>query len=249
MNLSGKHAVVTGGARGIGLAISKLLATHGAHISILSRSPSPSRNPGHSANDFFRIAADVTDEGAVRRAFTAFRERFGPIAILVNNAGMAESAPLARTPRGLWDRTIATNLTGTFLCTQAVVNDMIGAGWGRIVNIASIAGLVGAPYISAYCASKHGVVGFTRAIAAELTGSGVTANAICPGYTESDMMGRAIDNIVRRTGRSEDETRALLARDNPGGRIATAEEVANAVLDLVNGTETGLAIVVPKVSS
>jgi len=249
VTLSGKHAVVTGGARGIGLAIAKLLAKEGAHISVLSRSSSPSRNPDHGASDFFRVAADVTDEGAVRRAFTAYRERFGPIAILVNNAGMAESAPLTRTPRGLWDRTIATNLTGTFLCTQAAVGDMLAAGWGRIVNVASIAGLVGAPYISAYCASKHGVVGFTRAVAAELSGSGVTANAVCPGYTDTEMMGRAIDNIMRRTGRGEDETRALLARDNPGGRIATADEVAQSVLHLVTGSETGLAVVIPEPSA
>ncbi len=250
MSLSGRHAVVTGGARGIGLAVAKLLAAQGAHLSILSRNPSPSRSTlsdtEKGRGDFFRVAADVTDAEAIRRAFTACRERHGPITILINNAGIAESAPLKRTTRWLWDRTIATNLTGTFLCTQAAVEDMLAAKWGRIVNIASIAGLVGAPYISAYCASKHGVVGLTRAVAAELSESGVTANALCPGYTETDMMGRTIENIVRRTGRSETETRALLARDNPGCRIATAEEVAQAVLKLITGTETGLAVVVPE---
>lgn len=241
MSLAGKHALVTGGARGIGLAIASLLAREGARVSIVSRSgQAPSRD-----EVFFRAQADVTDEKQVRRAFEACREANGPIDILVNNAGIAESAPLVRTDLAMWDRIIATNLTGTFLCTRAAVEEMIANGWGRIVNIASTAGLAGAPYISAYCASKHGVVGFTRAIAAELASTGITVNAVCPGYTETDMMHRAVANITTKTGRSRAEALELMAQGNPEGRIATVEEVAQAALDLIDGSDTGVALVVP----
>jgi NAD(P)-dependent dehydrogenase (short-subunit alcohol dehydrogenase family) len=229
--LAGRHAVVTGGTRGIGRAIASLLAEHGARVSIVSRSG--------------KYKADVTDEEEVRRAFAACREADGPIEILVNNSGIAESAPLKRTDRAMWDRIIATNLTGTFLCTREAVPDMIAAGWGRIVNMASTAGLGGAPYLSAYCASKHGVVGFTRALAAELAKDGITVNAICPGYTETEMMARTIANITARTQKSESEARELLAQSNPGGRIATADEVAHGVLQLLDGSHNGAAMIVP----
>ncbi len=252
MSVAGKHALVTGGSRGIGLRICSLLAREGARISIVSRSPTCHPEPGPkgpSRRTFFRAQADVSDEVKVRQAFDACRNANGPIDILVNSAGIAESAPLTRTDRAMWDRIVATNLTGTFLCTRESVQEMIAAGWGRIVNIASTAGLNGAPYISAYCASKHGVVGFTRAIAAELASTGVTANAVCPGYTETEMMQRAIENIASRTGRSQAATRELMARGNPAGRIATVDEVAQAVLDLIGGSRTGIALVIPAVAS
>jgi 2-hydroxycyclohexanecarboxyl-CoA dehydrogenase len=236
VNVSDRHALVTGGSRGIGLAIASLLGSEGARVSVVSRTPGGAG---------FCAQADVTDEAQVRRAFSECREANGPIEILVNNSGIAESASLVRTDRAMWDRIVATNLTGTFLCTRDVVPAMIAAGWGRIVNIASTAGLEGAPYISAYCASKHGVVGFTRAIAAELAATGIAVNAVCPGYTESEMMQRAIVNITTRTGRSEPATRELLARGNPEGRIATSQEVARAVLDLIEGSRNGAAIVIP----
>ena len=232
MSVAGRHAVVTGGSRGIGHAIASALGHQGARISTISRSAG--------------VKADVTDEEQVRRAFAECREKNGPIEILVNNSGIAESAPLTRTDRAMWDRTIATNLTGTFLCTREAVPDMIAASWGRIVNVASTAGLGGAPYLAAYCASKHGVIGFTRAIAAELAKNGITANAVCPGYTETEMMQRAIANITARTQKSEAEARELLAEGNPGGRIATAEEVALAVLELIEGAQTGAAVVIPR---
>ncbi len=254
MSVAGKHALVTGGARGIGLGICSLLALEGARVSVVSRSASQTGRPepgseSSSARTLFCAQADVTDEAGVRRAFDACRSANGAIDILVNNAGIAESAPLTRCDRAMWERILATNLTGTFLCTRESVQEMIAAKWGRIVNIASTAGLSGAPYISAYCASKHGVVGFTRAIAAELASTGVTANAVCPGYTETEMMHRAIENIASRTGRSQAATRELMARGNPAGRIATVDEVAQAVLDLINGPRTGLTLVVPAAAS
>jgi NAD(P)-dependent dehydrogenase (short-subunit alcohol dehydrogenase family) len=245
MSVANKHALVTGGARGIGLGIAQLLAARGARVSIVSRSVTTPPVTVSGLEGLFCAQADVTEEEQVRRAFEACREANGPVDILVNNSGIAESAPVMRTDLALWNRTIATNLTGTFLCTREVLQEMVAAGWGRIVNIASTAGLEGAPYIAAYCASKHGVVGLTRAVAAELTGTGVSANAVCPGYTETEMMRAAIANITARTGRLEAETRELMAQGNPEGRIATVEEVAQAVLHLIEGSHSGLAVVIP----
>ncbi|HEY6325649.1 MAG TPA: SDR family NAD(P)-dependent oxidoreductase [Candidatus Cybelea sp.] len=232
MSIAGKHALVTGGARGIGRATAELLARRGARVSMVSRSAG--------------TRADVTDEAQVRAAFEKCRTANGPIAILVNNAGIAESAPVTRTDRALWDRIIGINLTGTFLCTREALPDMLAAGWGRIVNVASVAGLQGAPYISAYCASKHGVVGFTKAVAAEYAGKAITANAVCPGYTDTEMFGRTLANITAKTGRSEAETRELLALGNPAGRIAAADEVAEAIVDLVLGSVTGQTVIIPR---
>jgi 3-hydroxybutyrate dehydrogenase len=246
MSVAGKHALVTGGAQGIGLAIATLLARHGARISIMSRNVMLSEaQRSRGTGEFFRTKGDVTDEDQVRRAFSECREAYGPIAILVNNAGIAESATLTRTSLELWERTIATNLTGTFLCMREALQDMIAEKWGRIVNVASIAGLVGAPYIAAYCASKHGVVGLTRAAAAEFDGTGIAVNCVCPGYTETAILHRAIANITAKTAKSEQETRELLARDNPESRIATAEEVAQGILHLIEGSRTGIALVIP----
>lgn len=228
MSLKGKHAVVTGASRGIGLAIARTLADAGATVSGISRAQ-----------------ADVGCEDEVRTAFAAARAANGPIDILVNNAGVVESGTLERTTPELWDRIIATNLTGTFLCTREVLSEMLDAKWGRIVNIASTAGLQGAAYISAYVASKHGVVGFTRAIAEEIAKSGVTINAVCPGYTETAILQQAVANIRSKTGRDEASTRELLAQSNPDGRIAGVDEVAEAVMRLIEGSENGAAMIVP----
>ena len=236
--LAGKHAVVTGGARGIGLGIAEALAKHGARVSIVSRRPG-------EPDGFTVAAADVTDEAQVQSAFNACRRANGPIEILVNNSGISDSAPLVRTTKELWDKIIATNMTGTFLCSRIAAGDMIAGKWGRILSVASIAGLIGAPYISAYTASKHGVIGFTRAISTELAAYGITANALCPGYTETDMMHQAIDKIRKYTGATEEQARETLAQMNPEGRLATVEEVAEAALDLICGERTGISLVVP----
>lgn len=243
---AGKHAVVTGGARGIGLAITQALASHGARVSVLSRTPDNSARPAGPGCSV-AIACDVTNSTAVLAAFAAARERFGPIHILVNNAGQAASAPFLKTDEKLWRQLMSVNLDGAFHCCQAALPDMLAAGWGRIVNVASIAGLVGQPYITAYCASKHALVGLTKALATEVAAKGVTVNAVCPGYTESDMVTEAVSNIVAKTGRSSEQALRELIGRNPLKRLIKPEEVANAVAWLcLPGSEAvnGQAIVI-----
>jgi NAD(P)-dependent dehydrogenase (short-subunit alcohol dehydrogenase family) len=235
-----RHALVTGGNRGIGLAIATALLETGVRVSVASRS-----GFAHSGAEFFHATADISDEKQIAAAFAACREANGPIDILVNNSGIAQSAPLAKTTTEMWNRIIATNLTGTFLCAREALADMIPAKWGRIVNVASIAGLYGAPYIGAYAASKHGVVGLTRSLAEELREFGITANALCPGYVETDMMQQAIDNIVRHTGTTPEAAREQLAQTNPGGRIVHVDEVAAAAMALIQGDATGECVVLP----
>jgi NAD(P)-dependent dehydrogenase (short-subunit alcohol dehydrogenase family) len=237
--VKGKHALVTGGARGIGEAIAKALAANGARVSVVSR------NPERVAGEFTTAAADVTNEAQLKAAFEHCRKANGPIEILVSNSGIADSAPLTRTTLELFDRIISTNLTGTFLACRDAAQDMLKAKWGRILNVASMAGLHGAPYVSAYCASKHAVIGFTRAIAAEFVGNDITANTICPGYTETDMMQQAIDKIMKFTGVSAEAARKSLADMNPEGRIATVEEVASVSLDLICSAKNGVSVVIP----
>jgi NAD(P)-dependent dehydrogenase (short-subunit alcohol dehydrogenase family) len=248
--LADKHAVVTGGGRGIGAAIAAALAGEGATVSVLGRDPARLGAQVESLGGGTRaqgVAVDVTDEASVRSAFAAVRARFGRVDILVNNAGQAESAPLAKTALALWQRMLEVNLTGTFLCTREALPEMTARGAGRIVNVASTAGLVGYAYVSAYCAAKHGVVGLTRAAALECAKTGVTVNAVCPGYTETDMVGDAVANIVAKTGKTESEARVALVARNPQGRMVRPEEVAGAVLWLclpASSSVTGQAIAV-----
>lgn len=229
--VTARHAVVTGAGRGIGAAIARRLAVQGHRLTLMGRTAQAlealcAQLPGHG---HAVATVDVADETSVARAFARSREMSGPVAILVNNAGQAESAPLAKTDMGLWQRMLDVNLTGTYLCTRAALPDLLDAGWGRIVNVASTAGLRGYAYVTAYTAAKHGVVGLTRALALELARKGVTVNAVCPGYTETDLLHQSIEGIVAKTGRSPAQARAELAAGNPQGRLVQPEEVADAV--------------------
>lgn len=229
--LAGRHAVVTGAARGIGAAIARALAADGARLTLMGRRLEALQAlarelPGaeHAA-----VAVDVAEAASVAQAFAQARQANGPVAILVNSAGQAESAPFGKTSLELWQRMLAVNLTGAFLCSQAALADMLAAQAGRIVNVASTAGQKGYAYVSAYVAAKHGVVGLTRSLALELAKKGITVNAVCPGYTETDILRESIANVMAKTGRSEAEARAEFAAGNPQGRIVLPEEVADAV--------------------
>jgi len=228
-----RHAVVTGASRGIGSAIAAALAARGARISLIGRDATSLTTVSNTLGGTGRavpIAADVTDSGSVAAAFATARRYFGPVHILINNAGQAASAKFTETDEALWNRILAVNLTGTYLCSRQAVPDMLQAGFGRIVNIASIAGLRGGAYISAYVASKHAVIGLTRSLALEFAAKNITVNAVCPGYTDTELVRKAVANIVSKTGRSEAQALASLVATNPQRRLITPAEVAHTVM-------------------
>jgi NAD(P)-dependent dehydrogenase (short-subunit alcohol dehydrogenase family) len=247
--LAGKHALVTGASRGIGAAVARELAAADLRVTLCARDAEALARLSDElggADHAFGLVADVTSAQAVRDAFARARERFGPVEVLINNAGQAASAKFTDTDETLWNRLLAVNLTGTYLCSRQAIPDMLSRGFGRIVNVASIAGLRGAAYISAYATSKHAVIGLTRSLALEYAKHNITVNAVCPGYVETDMVKSAVASIMKKTGRSEGEARATLIATNPQGRLVEPREVADTVLWLCRpGAEsvTGQSIV------
>lgn len=230
-DLGAYHAVVTGGGSGIGAAIAEALAKSGARLTLLGRDSSRLAAKAGELGCSYQTA-DVTQRDQVNIAFAAATKQHGTISILINNAGAAEAAPFQKLTAEKWDELISVNLTGVYNCTKAAIDTMLQQQFGRIVNVASTAGLEGAAYASAYCAAKHGVIGLTRSLAIELRTKGVTVNAVCPGYTNTAIVDKAIDKIVRSTGRSRDEALAELVKENPQGRLIEPREVACAVISL-----------------
>ena len=249
--LKGRVALVTGGGRGIGRAIALALARGGADVAVAARSGDEvaavakaiaGLSGGRRAH---AMVLDLADRKAIAAAPGAIAAALGPIDILVNNAAIAESAPLHKMDDDFWDRHLAVDLTAPFLLTRACLPSMYERGYGRILNVASTAGRVGFPYTAAYCAAKHGILGLTRTCALEGAKRGVTANAVCPGWTDTNMMTNTMTRIAEMTGRPEPEVRKELLRENPLGRAVTPEEVAEVVLMLIqNAAITGQAYVI-----
>ena len=229
--LGGRHALVTGGGTGIGAAAARALAGAGARVSLLGRRMEPLEQvageiAGHA------LQCDVTDRGSIDRAFAEAREAQGAISILIVNAGVGDSAPFNRTPRETWDRIIATNLTSAFDCAQLALPDLLAGEHGRLVFVASVAGLRGAPYAAPYAASKHGIIGLMRSLAKEFAQSTMTVNAVCPGFVDTPMADETVARIARVTGREADQARRAVAEMNASGRLVHPDAVAAMVLTL-----------------
>ena len=253
--LDGRHALITGGGTGIGAAIARALAGAGASVSIVGRRRAPLEEVATGLENALVIIADVTLESDCEAMANAARKVHGPIDIVIANAGMADSAPLAKIDLAHWQRTIDVNLTGAFLTVKSVLADITrkhSSASGRIIFIASTAGLKGYPYVAAYCAAKHGVVGLSRALSIELAPTGITVNAICPGYTDTPLLANAVAKISAKTGRSAEDSRSAFARENDEGRLISPDEVAQKVLwlclpgsDAINGQAISISGAVP----
>ena len=247
MRLADRTAFITGGGRGIGRAVAHAFAREGARVFVVARTePEVKRVAEQIRAEFGERAAgyascDVADPRSVEEAFASAREFFGAgIDVLVNNAGVADSSKFTETSDEFWQRHLDINLTGTFYCMRAALPSMVEKAWGRIINVASVAGKTGAPYVAAYTASKHGVVGLTRSVALEVAAKGVTVNAVCPGYVDTDMTTRAVENIQAKTGRSAADALEAIKRMSPQQRLVTPEEVAALALLLVSHDGRGI---------
>ena len=227
--LSGKHALVTGGGTGIGAAAACMLSNYGCQVTVLGRTLAKLQEGLFDVAEGFAVVADVTKPDELEGAFSAARERFGRIDILVNNAGIAKGGPFLKTGDETWREIFEVNLFAAAACTRLALPPMLEQGWGRIVNVASIAGLRGSPYTTAYTASKHALVGLTRSLALETIKKGVTVNAVCPGYVDTPMTDRTVENITQVTGRSAEEARAEIEKLGPQGRLLEADEVGSAI--------------------
>lgn len=244
-DLAGKHALVTGGGSGIGASIATTLANAGAHVTICGRRRESLEAVAARHDSIAAESADVTNEESIAQLYARSHELRGLFDIVVANAGGGRSAPAEKITRELWTTTLDVNLTGAFLSVQPALTGMRERGWGRIVFIASTAGLKGFSYIAPYVAAKHGVIGLTRALALEMAKHGITVNAVCPGYTETPLLEQALRNIAAKTGRTEADARDALAASNPQGRIIAPQEVADTVLWLcgdATASITGQAI-------
>lgn len=247
-DLNDQHALVTGAGQGIGEAIARQLLARGAQVTVLGRRPQPlqqlvDEHPGRC----HMVLADVANAAEVKAAFAQAVAAQGAIHILVNNAGQALSSPFLKLDDQHWQSMLAVNLTGTMLCIQQVLPAMVEAGGGRIVNVSSTAGLTGYAYVAAYCAAKHGVIGLTRSLALEFAQKGITVNAVCPGYTETEIVTTSIERVVAKTGRTPEQAMAEFVKNNPQGRLVQPQQVADAVLWLCGqgaGAVTGQAIAV-----
>lgn len=244
MSLSGRGAVVTGAGRGIGAAVARSLAAHGASVVVCARTTSEIdavaeklRTAGHEAH---AVPCDVSSESSVAAMAAEATRLLGTVDILVNNAGIALSNPVKRLPLEEWNRVLAVNATGTFLCSRAFLQGMLDRRWGRVINVASVAGLQGSQYIAAYTASKHAQVGFTRALAAEVAGQGITVNAICPGYVDTPMTEYSVSRIVEKTGVTRDEALERILALSPQHRLIRPEEIAHVAVMLCDEDAEGV---------
>lgn len=232
--LQGRHAVVTGGGRGIGAAIADHLAGLGASVTVMGRTRETLERSAATIEAAHGVkvgveVVDLAEPDQIERAFSSAMGRLGPAAILVNNAGIALPAPFLKTDLALWNKIFAVDATAPFLCTRQVLKGMIDGGYGRVITVSSTAGLTGFPYVSAYCAAKHAVIGMTRALAREVAKTGITVNCVCPGYTDTDIVAGALDNIAAKTGRRREDALADIVSHNPQGRLIQPDEVAETV--------------------